>query len=165
MMPIAVVGRAMESPLYFHTQNARPGGILFLVVGIVGLCGTWLFADAWPPRIIATAIFGTFAVGGGHAAFVGGYYRSWFADGHFYWTYPSRLDGRNDACVVGNVVEFQLIMTVGGVDSSCGSDRYRLILQDGTMKDIAPQCVGNAAAFYQALRKENPSIRYIQLQK
>lgn len=151
-------------PQDFHAQDARPIAILFLLVGTVGLSAAWLFPVGWIFRVGMSVIFGSFMVFGGPAAFGGGRYRSWFADGRVYWTYPSRFYGRNDSCRVGDVVEFQHVTGATGGNGG-GIIYYQLVLRDGTIKYVPPVCVGEDEGFYRALLKENQSVGYVRLQK
>ena len=145
---------ALEGP-YFHVQKARPTGILFSIVGIAGLCGTWIFATSWESRIALTIILGTFVVVGVAAVIGGGCWRSRFDGGHVYWEYPSRFYGKNDSCCIKDVVEFQHT-------SREDSSRYDLVLKDGTKKRIEQHCFGYAALFLGALQEENPRIAFTE---
>ncbi len=145
---------ALEGP-YFHVEKARPTGILFSIVGIAGLCGTWIFATSWEPKLALTIIFGGFVVVGIPAVIGGGCWRSRIDNGHVYWEYPSRFYGKNDSCCIKDVVEFQH-------SSREDSSRYDLILKDGTKKWIDQHCFGYAALFLDALQEENPRIAFTQ---
>jgi hypothetical protein len=148
-----VVNRTVAGP-YFHVQNSRPLGILFSLVGIVGLCATWIFAADWFPRIILTVFFVAFTVISLPSAIGGGCYRSRFDNGHVYWEYPSRFYGKNDSCRVTDIVELQQISSCS--DSSIVT--YCFLLKDGTKKRIRDNCFGDCISFIRALQEENPSI-------
>jgi hypothetical protein len=152
-------------PQDFYAQRARPLALLFLIAGILGLAATWLWVTNWFAIAIASVAFGVFVVFGVPAVLAGGQYRSWFEDGRFCWTYPSRFYGRNDSCAVGDVVEFQHVYPGGGVDGGSGSDYIQLALRDGTKKYVSPDCVGfqNYDRLYQELQKDNPSILYVRV--
>lgn len=150
----------MVEAAYFHVEKGRLFGIVFFVVGITGLCATWIFAAAWDARIVLTIIFGLFAAGGLPALIGGGYWRSRFDNGHVYWECPSRFYGKNDSCCIQDVVEFQqIIMAPAGAGDAFGASYdYRFVMKDGTMKDIEQQCFGDVAAFFHALQEQNPRI-------
>ena len=152
----------VEAP-YFHVEKGRPFGIVFSVVGIAGLCATWIFAAAWDARIVLTIIFGLFAAGGLPALIGGGCWRSRFYNGRVYWECPSRFYGKNDSCCIQDVVEFQeIIFSAGAGDISPASYDYRFVMKDGAMKDIEQQCFGDVAHFLYALQERNPSILYTE---
>ena len=148
----------VEAP-YFYVEKGRPFGIVFSVVGIAGLCATWIFATAWDARIVLTILFGLFAAGGLPALIGGGCWRSRFDNGYVYWECPSRFYGKNDSCCIQDVVEFQEIIAGAG-DASPESCYYRFFMKDGVMKDIEQQCFGDVAALVQALQEQNPRILY-----
>jgi hypothetical protein len=153
--------RAAMKP-YFYVERARPLGILFSVVGILGLCATWIVAPRWFPgvvpegfpRIVMTIICVSFVVVSVPALITGGSYRSRFDNGYLYWEYPNRFYGKSDSCCVEDVVEFQRIVSAG--DSSASS--YCLALKDGTRKCIQDQCFGDHREFARVLQEENPKI-------
>ena len=143
---------------YFHVQRARPVGIVFSVIGIAGLCATWLISsDFWVPdwfsKILMTVIFGACLVLGASTTVAGGYYRTWFAEGRVHWEYPGWFYGKSDSCPLENVVEFQQIVVIEG------STIYRFILKDGRQKSIPQDCFGDFIAFDQALWQEKASPR------
>lgn len=141
----------------FHREPVRPKGIVFLVAGVIGLSGTWMFVDDWSARIIASVVFGVFVAAGMAAVFFGGYHRSWFADGYVHWAYPSRFFGRAGCCRIADIVEFQLARP-GDPESS---ESYWLLLLDGTRHKVGTECIGDGKAFYRVLRKQNKNIVFI----
>jgi hypothetical protein len=152
----------MTEPVYFHVQNQRPVGVLLVVVGTIGLGVAWIFALPWVVRVAITLPCGASAIGGALWAFQGGYYKSWFADGRFYWSYPNCFDGRDDSCSIADIAEFQCITSRGEASSTT----YRLLLRDGTTKRIDNDCIGGKKElFFRTLWKENRSIRFVELNK
>jgi hypothetical protein len=146
---------------YFHVHKARPWGLICAAVGMTGLSATWLTAPSWIPLTVLTIIFGGFVILGLPAAVSGGCYRTWFAGGWVHWEYPSRFYGKNDACLLNDIVVFQ---QVGGDEarSPSVSTPYRFILKDGTTKRISQSCFGDREAFLAALTKANKKILYSQ---
>jgi len=151
-------GRMVEAG-YFHVQKARPLGILFSVVGVVGLSATWVFATQWLARGVLTVLFAGCVVFGLPVAIGGGSYRSRFVNGHVAWEYPSRFYGRNDSCRISDVVEFQQVTKGWGEDSTVS---YWFLLKDGTKKWIGQYCFGDRDAFVRTLQSENPSIQFVE---
>jgi hypothetical protein len=150
---------------YFYIESARPKGILFSVVGVVGLCATWIFGD-WPATIVLTILFGAFLVFGLPAVVTGGRYGSWFADGVIHWQYPNRFYGKSDSCRISDLAEFQVLVPppFSGPDGPDVS--YRFLLKDGTTKSIDVSCFGRFdEALTRALQQENSTIVLTRLQR
>ncbi len=145
----------------FHSQRARPIGIIFVIVGLIGVLATLVFATDSIARFALTFLFGGFLSVGAPGAIVGGYFRIWFTGGRVYWKYPSRLYGKEDSCAVSDIVRFERIIKSAGVDSSW--EVYRLVLKDGTKKRINDNCFGDSEAFSPALQRQNPSIKSMTL--
>ena len=127
---------------HFYVQKARPEGMVFVFVGIVGLCATWIFATELFPLVVLTAIFGGFVCVGAPAAFKGGSYRCWFADGRVHWACPGRMYGSSDSCGCAEIVEFKMI-----AHKFNDIIQFKIVLKDGSTKTIQRDCFGDREKF------------------
>jgi hypothetical protein len=146
----------MTTPSYFHIERFRPGRLYLFLTGLVGLFAIAVAAPVGVPLILGLALCGGLLVAGAPAVLGGATWESWIYRGRVHWVRPGPLWGRSDSCPVEDVTELRPAASSTGRDAGT---THILILKDGTERAIDRRCVGDANAFLQALRKENPAIR------
>jgi hypothetical protein len=145
----------MTSPAYFYLERYRPGRLYYFVAGIVGVFALGVVAPPGAPLFLGVIVCGALLVAGAPAILGGSTWESCITGGRVHWVRPGRLWGHWDSCPVEDVTELRFRTSATGLPNAT---MHVLVLKNGTERSIDYRCIGDAAAFAQALQKENPKI-------
>src|SRR5664279_5334917 len=146
----------MTTPSYIHIERYRPGRLFYFVAGIFCAFALGMIAPTGAALFMGVILCGALLFVGAPAVLGGAAWESWIYRGRVHGVRTGRLWGHWDSCPVEDVTEFR---PAAGATPGAGENSHVLVLTDGTERAIDCRCIGDASAFLQALKTENPRIQ------